>query len=155
MPAWTIENEHKLLLSIIKLLNISQLPKWEEVSKEMRNQGLEFTAEGCRQHFQKIRKSKTPTGTPRKSNGVSKTPSKRKLANLQDDAADDEEVIMTPSKKKTAANDEKNPFLKTPKREIKAEGSSRQTDHIFKSDKMDANGVIHIDDDEESLYAGE
>ncbi|KAK6340999.1 hypothetical protein TWF696_009311 [Orbilia brochopaga] len=62
-------------------------------------------------------------------------------------------MIITPSKKKAAAgNDDKKPFStpKTPKREIKTEGSSRQTDHIFKSDRMDANGVIHIDDDEES-----
>ncbi|KAJ6262218.1 hypothetical protein Dda_3023 [Drechslerella dactyloides] len=161
MPSWSIENEHKLLLTIIKLLNISQLPKWEEVSREMHSLGLEFTAEGCRQHFQKIRKCKTPA-TPRKGgNGISKsTPSKRKLGSMsRDEAMDDEEMIITPSKKKaTGGVDEKNPFLtlKTPKREIKTEGSSsRQTAHIFKSDRMDANGVIHIDDDEESLYGGE
>ncbi|KAK6502982.1 hypothetical protein TWF481_008018 [Arthrobotrys musiformis] len=141
MPSWTIESERGLLLTIIKLLNISQLPKWEDVSSEMAAQGLHFTPEGCRQHFQKIKKpsSKTPS-TPRKGNagvkgaGISKTPnsSKRKLSQMNRDE-DDEEIIMTPSKNsktghKLSVNEQKTDSKQAIKLEIKNE----QTAHICK-----------------------
>ncbi|KAF3912002.1 hypothetical protein AA313_de0208783 [Arthrobotrys entomopaga] len=167
MPSWTIESEHKLLLTIIKLLNISQLPKWEDVSKEMQAQGLEFTPEGCRQHFQKIRKTSKSPSTPRKgSAGISKgnTPAKRKLSQMHrdDDDVDDEEILKTPSKSSKqvskivdSSNLSSHGSATTPSKTAKAvKLENQQTAHIFKSEKPDKNGVIHIDDDE-SLYDGE
>ncbi|KAK6528745.1 hypothetical protein TWF694_003984 [Orbilia ellipsospora] len=164
MPSWTIESEHKLLLTIIKLLNISQLPKWEDVSKEMQAQGLEFTPEGCRQHFQKIRKTSKSPSTPRKgSAGISKgsTPAKRKLSQMhRDDDVDDEEILKTPSKSSKSdyqARDFSNPprGSAAPSKSAKAvKFENQQTAHIFKAEKPDKKGVIHIDDDE-SLYDGE
>ncbi|KAF3095499.1 hypothetical protein TWF569_011604 [Orbilia oligospora] len=162
MPAWTIESERGLLLTIIKLLNISQLPKWEEVASEMAAQGLHFTPEGCRQHFQKIKKpsSKTPS-TPRKGNGgvkgagISKTPtsSKRKLAQMNHDQ-DDDEIIMTPSKSSKTGNRPVSESAQESKKVVKLEIKNEQNAHTFKADKPDENGVIHISDDE-SLYNGD
>ncbi|KAK6361694.1 hypothetical protein TWF730_005408 [Orbilia blumenaviensis] len=162
MPTWTIESERGLLLTIIKLLNISQLPKWDEVANEMAAQGLHFTPEGCRQHFQKIKKTsaKAPS-TPRKGTsgvkgaGVAKTPVslKRKLSkvNLEED---DDEIIMTPSKSlKTGYNSSiKSP--KDSKEAIKLEIKDEETKHNIKSNKSDENDVIQISDDE-SIYNGD
>ncbi|KAK6351077.1 hypothetical protein TWF718_004250 [Orbilia javanica] len=161
MPAWTIESERGLLLSIIKLLNISQLPKWEDVASEMAAQGLHFTPEGCRQHFQKIKKPSKTASTPRKGAagvkgaGISKTPtpSKRKLAQMNHDE-DDEEIIMTPSKSSKTGHKPAGESAKESKKAIKLEVKNEQTAHIFRADKPDENGVIHISDDE-SLYNGD
>ncbi|KAF3931783.1 hypothetical protein ABW19_dt0204934 [Dactylella cylindrospora] len=166
MPTWTIESEHKLLLTIIKLLNISQMPKWDEVAKEMNTLGLSFTSEGCRQHFQKIRKTsntgttkKSAAASPAKPSGVSKktaSPAKRKLGQLNERDVDDEEVIFMPSKSS------KTKGVGTPSKatsaslngRIKSEKGYEQTGHVSKTGAPDDNGVIHIDDDE-SIYDGE
>lgn len=128
----------------------------------MAAQGLHFTPEGCRQHFQKIKKpsSKTPS-TPRKGTvgvkgaGVSKTPasSKRKLAQMNRDE-DDEEIIMTPSKSSKTGYKPTSVSAKESKKAIKLEIKDEQTAHTFRADKLDENGVIHISDDE-SIYNGD
>ncbi|KAK6534347.1 hypothetical protein TWF281_005670 [Arthrobotrys megalospora] len=163
MPTWTTESERGLLLTIIKLLNISQLPKWEDVASEMAAQGLHFTPEGCRQHFQKIKKpsARTPS-TPRKSTagvkgaGISKTPtsSKRKLSQINRDDVDDEEIIMAPSKSSKTGYKPTSESAKDSKKAIKLESESKQKANTFKVGKPGEAVVFHISDDE-SLYNGD
>ncbi|KAI9785468.1 MAG: hypothetical protein M1839_009209 [Geoglossum umbratile] len=106
MPsAWDIGQEKKLLLAIIDLTN-PKAPQWPHVAEKMGNQ---YSAEACRQHYQKIRRLSSATGEAGNVTSPSKrsatTPvrgRKRKLvANVNTNVTNDdsEQEMESPSKK--------------------------------------------------------
>lgn len=104
MPnAWSLLDEKRLLFNIIEISGV-KMPSWIAVSEKMDGA---YTAEACRQHFQKMKREsiKGDGSAKRKSKpGTPKTPS-RKRKQLNGDAEDDE-LTSTPSKIKKMKEEE-------------------------------------------------
>ncbi|OBT94314.1 hypothetical protein VE01_07721 [Pseudogymnoascus verrucosus] len=108
MPSpWTPEADRDLLLAIIDENKLQGLD-WRVIAAKMatKNENYSFSHEGCRQHFQKLRKASN-TGangsvpsTPRTPK-TPKTPASRKPKQLDNNVDDEEaEDFATPSKKR-------------------------------------------------------
>ncbi|KFY23490.1 hypothetical protein V493_05831 [Pseudogymnoascus sp. VKM F-4281 (FW-2241)] len=106
MPSpWTPAADRDLLLAIIDENKLQGLD-WRLISAKMDTKGYSFTHEGCRQHFQKLRRA-SATGangsvpsTPRTPK-TPKTPASRKPKQLDNNVNDDEvDEFATPSKKR-------------------------------------------------------
>ncbi|OBT62023.1 hypothetical protein VE03_08255 [Pseudogymnoascus sp. 23342-1-I1] len=157
MPsAWTPEADRDLLLAIIDENKLQGLD-WHAIAAKMatKNNKYSFSHEGCRQHFQKLRResasgaSGSVPSTPSKPK-TPKTPASRKKK-LFDNSVDDEEVdqFVTPSKKRKhdaikvdQENDVKN---------INDIGLGGQTAAQFKMESL--SGEEEFVDLEEDLYA--
>ncbi|KAH8657164.1 hypothetical protein BGZ60DRAFT_384043 [Tricladium varicosporioides] len=123
---WNAESDRDLLLAIMELGKLEGLD-WHAVSARMGDKGYSFSNEGCRQHYQKLRKAYKskgpgPTTSPIKANGspsksTNTTPRKRApkstkssqstngnsfastIPNSTGDYEEDVENFQTPSKR--------------------------------------------------------
>ncbi|KFY38086.1 hypothetical protein V494_04509 [Pseudogymnoascus sp. VKM F-4513 (FW-928)] len=156
MPSqWTADADRDLLLAIIDENKLTGLD-WHVISAKMAAKKHNFSHEGCRQHFQKLRKASS-TGAngsvPRtpKTPKTPKTPASRKPKQF-DNNVDDEEVdeFATPSKKRkrdVIKVDQENEDVK----EINGIGFEGQTASQFKIEPL--SGEEEFLDLEEDIYA--
>ncbi|KAI9784686.1 MAG: hypothetical protein M1816_000751 [Peltula sp. TS41687] len=146
MPAvWDISRERRLLLHVIEITN-PKPPSWAAVADLM---GDGFSAEACRQHYNKIKRetkgtttaTSTPTITPSKPKATKATTAKAKPASRKRKASealeDDDEGVMKED-------------LKVP-RARKFENVSDDGVPTFKTENGDPNEPIDADE-HESLY---
>ncbi|RDL34004.1 uncharacterized protein BP5553_08372 [Venustampulla echinocandica] len=92
MPsAWDHKSDKDLLLAIIENGVLKGI-EWPKIAQKMTAKGYTFTHEGCRQHFQKIRKEARSDPSPNPNSPVA-TPKKR--------PASSSKKVATPSKGKT------------------------------------------------------
>ncbi|KFZ05802.1 hypothetical protein V501_08010 [Pseudogymnoascus sp. VKM F-4519 (FW-2642)] len=158
MPSpWTPEADRDLLLAIIDENKLQGLD-WRVIAAKMatKNENYSFSHEGCRQHFQKLRKASN-TGangsvpsTPRTPK-TPKTPASRKPKQLDNNVDDEEaEDFATPSKKRkrdVVKEDQENGDFK----EINGIAFGGQTAAQFKMESL--SGEEEFVDLEEDLYA--
>ncbi|KFX92275.1 hypothetical protein O988_07349 [Pseudogymnoascus sp. VKM F-3808] len=161
MPSvWTAEADRDLLLSIIDENKLQGLD-WHAIAAKInsKSEKYNFTHEGCRQHFQKLRKASS-TGangsvpsTPRKPK-TPKTPASRK-SKLLDNNVDDEEAgdVGTPSKKRKLSVAKGERDENGDVKEIDGFGGFEgQTATQFKMESL-SSGEEFVDLEDENIYA--
>ncbi|KFY93731.1 hypothetical protein V498_04284 [Pseudogymnoascus sp. VKM F-4517 (FW-2822)] len=154
MPSpWTVAADRDLLLAIIDENRLQGLD-WHAIAAKMATKNHSVSHEGCRQHFQKLRRE-SATGasgivpdTPRTPKAP-KTPGSRKSKKF-DNNVDDEEALefATPSKKRKRDPiklDQENEDVK------EINGFGEQTATQFKMETL--SGGEELIDLEEDLYA--
>ncbi|TVY88316.1 hypothetical protein LAWI1_G008397 [Lachnellula willkommii] len=152
---WKAESDSALLLEIIMTGDLKSL-KWPAVSAALYKKGFSFTAEACRQHFQKLRKDYLgPNASPAKRTKSNPgTPSKKpkptkSFVDLSNDTGngngnaesssfahddDDEEFGVSPSPLKR-------------KREVKEEEEGQSAPR-FKMEYADAGRAVDLEQNE-------
>ncbi|TVY35168.1 hypothetical protein LOCC1_G008860 [Lachnellula occidentalis] len=163
MISWKPESDRALLLIIIMTGDLKTF-KWPAISAELQEKGFTFTAEACRQHFQKLRREHnspiaTPTKQPRapqprsiKKPKATATPTKSHLQSYIDLSA------SSPSSAHHAGSDDDEDFgfgahsaspspMKR-KRVMKKEEENGQSAPLFKIEGVEVGGVVDLERDE-------
>ncbi|KAI9774808.1 MAG: hypothetical protein M1840_000024 [Geoglossum simile] len=120
MPSvWDVGQEKKLLLAIIDLTN-PKPPQWPRVAEKL---GPQYTAEACRQHYQKIRRlsstiiassNDSTDSSPSKRAAKTKKAGKRKLSN--ENIAPAGKRKLSNNKNIVPANDDSEPEMSLTKK---------------------------------------
>ncbi|KAG0132166.1 hypothetical protein HOY82DRAFT_606784 [Tuber indicum] len=141
MPPWTDADRSLLLITVIEFLaplRPTRMP-WDEIAERM---GTGYTPEAIRQQYNKLRKSVAPNSSARGRNpalnNANKGPTKRvhdELVRREDDLEDDE------------YRDEEGETIVVNGKKFKVEGIS-DDERIIKTERVDDEGVIRLDDDE-------
>ncbi|PUU73720.1 hypothetical protein B9Z19DRAFT_1094459 [Tuber borchii] len=141
MPHWTDADRSLLLITVIEFLAPSRPARmpWDEIAERM---GTGYTPDAIRQQYSKLRKSILPNGSARGRNpalnNVNKTAAKRvheEFVRREDDLEDDE------------YRDEDGETIVVNGKRFKVEGIS-DDERIIKTERVDDEGVIRLDDDD-------
>ncbi|KAI5841943.1 hypothetical protein DFP73DRAFT_555132 [Morchella snyderi] len=140
MPVWTDQNRCRLLLTILEVKD-QKPPPWDEVAERM---GAGYTGEAVRQQYQKLRKeglscSGSASGTARDQ--VPPTPKRKRaqpLGKKQQPPIDDVEHGTN------SDESDRNKRVRLKKERISI--SPERT--IVKTERVDEDGVVRLDDDD-------
>ncbi|KAH8147203.1 uncharacterized protein LAJ45_08681 [Morchella importuna] len=140
MPVWTDQNRCRLLLTILEINN-QKPPPWDEVAQRM---GAGYTGAAVKQQYQKLRKEGFPrpggaSGTTRDQ--VPPTPKRKRaqpLGEKQQPPVDDVEH--------GSSSDESSRNKRARLKKERISVSPERT--IVKTERVDEDGVVRLDDDD-------